>query len=164
RPGERAVRAGCEGDGSRGGRDRGACQRSRRRYAIGARSSIGRSRSAPSMKTEAIVLRAHGGPEVLVRETVDLAEPGPREARVRVRAVALNHLDLWVRRGMPTLELEYPPRLGADVVGEVEALGPGARGVDVGARVVVSPGISCGVCERCLSGQDNLCRRYAIVG
>jgi NADPH:quinone reductase-like Zn-dependent oxidoreductase len=116
------------------------------------------------MKTEAIVLRAHGGPEVLVRETVDLAEPGPREARVRVRAVALNHLDLWVRRGMPNLELEYPHRLGADVVGEVEALGPGARGVDVGARVVVSPGISCGVCERCLSGQDNLCRRYAIVG
>jgi NADPH:quinone reductase-like Zn-dependent oxidoreductase len=116
------------------------------------------------MKTEAVVLRAHGGPEVLVRETIDLPEPGPREARVRVRAVALNHLDLWVRRGMPNLKLDYPHRLGADVVGEVDALGPGARGVKVGERVVVSPGITCGVCERCLSGRDNLCRRYAILG
>jgi NADPH:quinone reductase-like Zn-dependent oxidoreductase len=116
------------------------------------------------MKTEAVVLRAHGGPEVLVREAIDIPEPGPREARVRVRAVALNHLDLWVRRGMPNLVLEYPHRLGADVVGEVDSLGAGARGVKVGDRVVVSPGITCGVCERCLSGQDNLCRRYAILG
>jgi NADPH:quinone reductase-like Zn-dependent oxidoreductase len=116
------------------------------------------------MKTEAIVLRSHGGPEVLVRETIDIPEPGPREVRVRVRAVALNHLDLWVRRGLPNLKLEYPHRLGADVVGEVDALGPGARGVKAGDRVVVSPGITCGVCERCLGGQDQLCRKYAILG
>jgi NADPH:quinone reductase-like Zn-dependent oxidoreductase len=116
------------------------------------------------MKTEAVVLRAHGGPEVLERETIDLPEPGAREVRVRVRAVALNHLDLWVRRGLPNLRLEYPHRLGSDVVGEVEALGPGARGAKVGERVVVSPGLSCGVCERCLSGHDNLCRQYAILG
>jgi NADPH:quinone reductase-like Zn-dependent oxidoreductase len=116
------------------------------------------------MKTEAIVLREHGGPEVLVRETIELPEPGPRDARVRVRAVALNHLDLWVRRGMPNLHLEYPHRLGSDVVGEVDALGPGARGVAVGDKVIVSPGISCGVCDRCLSGQDNLCSKYAILG
>ena len=104
------------------------------------------------MQTEAVVLRTHGGPDVLVRETIELPEPGAREARVRVRAVALNHLDMWVRRGLPNLKLEYPHRLGADIVGEVEALGPGA------------PGVSCGVCERCLSGQDNLCRQYAILG
>ncbi len=116
------------------------------------------------MQTEAIVLRSHGGPEVLVRETIDLPDPGPREVRVRVRAVALNHLDLWVRRGLPNLKLSYPHRLGADIVGEIEALGAGARGVEVGARVVVSPGVSCGVCERCLSGHDNLCRKYAILG
>ncbi len=116
------------------------------------------------MKTEAVVLRTHGGPEVLVRETIELEEPGAREVRVRVRAVALNHLDLWVRRGLPHLKLEYPHRLGADVVGEVDAVGPGARGVKVGDRVVVSPGVSCGVCERCLSGKDNLCRRYGILG
>jgi NADPH:quinone reductase-like Zn-dependent oxidoreductase len=116
------------------------------------------------MKSEAIVLREHGGPEVLVRETIDVPDPGPRQVRVRVRAVALNHLDIWVRRGIPGLKLEYPHRLGADVVGEVESVGPGARGATVGARVVVSPGVSCGVCERCLSGHDNLCRQYAILG
>jgi NADPH:quinone reductase-like Zn-dependent oxidoreductase len=117
------------------------------------------------MKTEAVVLRTHGGPEVLVRETIDLPDPGPREVRVRVRAVALNHLDLWVRRGLPNLKLEYPHRLGSDIVGELDALGPGARtSLKPGDKVVVSPGVSCGVCERCLSGQDNLCRQYAILG
>ena len=116
------------------------------------------------MKTEAVVLRTHGGPEVLARETIELPDAGAREVRVRVRAVALNHLDMWVRRGLPNLKLEYPHRLGADIVGEVEALGPGARGLKVGDKVVVSPGVSCGVCERCLSGQDNLCRQYAILG
>ena len=116
------------------------------------------------MQTEAVVLRSHGGPEVLSRETIDLPDPGPREVRVRVRAVAMNHLDLWVRRGLPHLKLEYPHRLGADVVGEIDALGPGARAGKVGEKVVVSPGVSCGVCEPCLSGHDNLCRRYGILG
>jgi NADPH:quinone reductase-like Zn-dependent oxidoreductase len=121
------------------------------------------------MKTEAIVLRAHGGPDVLVRETIDLPEPGAREVLVRVRAVAINHLDLWVRRGLPNLKLVYPHRLGADIAGEVETLGPGVAGrgaspLKVGDKVVVSPGVSCGVCERCLSGQDSLCRQYGILG
>jgi NADPH:quinone reductase-like Zn-dependent oxidoreductase len=116
------------------------------------------------MQTEAVVLRTHGGPEVLARETIELPEPGPREVRVRVRAVALNHLDLWVRRGLPNLKLEYPHRLGSDIVGEIDALGPGARAGKLGDKVVVSPGGSCGVCEQCLSGRDNLCRRYAILG
>ena len=116
------------------------------------------------MQTEAMVLRTHGGPEVLVRETIDLPEPGPREVRVRVRAVALNHLDLWGRRGLAHVKYEYPHRLGADVAGEIDALGPGARGCKVGDRVVVSPGISCGVCERCLAGDDNMCRSYKILG
>jgi NADPH:quinone reductase-like Zn-dependent oxidoreductase len=116
------------------------------------------------MRTEAVVLRTHGEPEVLTRDEVDLPPPGPREVLVRVRAVALNHLDLWVRRGLPGLKLTYPHVLGSDVAGEVEALGPGARGVAIGARVVVSPGLSCGVCPRCLSGRDNLCDTYAILG
>jgi NADPH:quinone reductase-like Zn-dependent oxidoreductase len=117
------------------------------------------------MKTEAVVLHTHGGPEVLVRETLDLPDPGPREVRVRVRAVALNHLDVWVRKGLPNLKLEYPHRLGSDIVGEVDALGPGARtALKPGEKVVVNPGVSCGVCERCLSGEDNLCRQYGILG
>ena len=116
------------------------------------------------MKTEAMVLRAHGGPEVLTRETIDLPDPGPREVRVRVRAVALNHLDIWVRRGIAHLKLEYPHRLGADIAGEIDLLGPGARGCKVGDRVVVSPGVSCGVCDKCLAGKDNLCKSYKIFG
>jgi NADPH:quinone reductase-like Zn-dependent oxidoreductase len=116
------------------------------------------------MRTEAMVLREHGGPDVLTREEIDLPEPGPREVRVRVRAVALNHLDVWVRRGLPGSKLEYPFRLGSDIAGEIDALGPGARAGKPGDKVLVSPGVSCGVCERCLSGQDNLCRSYHILG
>jgi NADPH:quinone reductase-like Zn-dependent oxidoreductase len=116
------------------------------------------------MRTEAVVLRTHGDPEVLTRETIDVDEPGPREVTVRVRAVALNHLDIWVRRGMPNLKLAYPHILGSDVVGEVEGLGAGAQHVQVGDRVVVSPGLSCGMCERCLSGHDNLCASFTILG
>jgi NADPH:quinone reductase-like Zn-dependent oxidoreductase len=116
------------------------------------------------VKTEAVVLRTHGGPETLTRETIEIPEPGPREVLIRVRAVAVNHLDLWVRRGMPRLRITFPHCLGSDVVGEVESLGPGAREVHAGDRVVVSPGISCGVCQRCLSGADPLCMRYGILG
>ncbi len=111
-----------------------------------------------------MVIRRHGGPEVIERETIELPEPGPREVRVRVRAVALNHLDLWTRRGLPNVKHEYPHRLGADIAGEIEALGPGASGCAVGQKILVNPGLSCGVCERCLSGQDNLCARYRIFG
>lgn len=116
------------------------------------------------MKTEAMVMRATGGPEVLARETLDLPDPGPREVRVRVRAVALNHVDLWMRRGLPHVKYDWPQRLGCDIAGEVEALGPGAREAKVGDKVLVSPGISCGVCVRCLSGQDNLCKSYRMHG
>ena len=74
------------------------------------------------MTMRAMVLREHGGPEVLHFEDVAIPEPGPGEVRVRVRAVSVNHLDIWVRRGLPNLKLEYPHRLGADIVGEVEPL------------------------------------------
>jgi NADPH:quinone reductase-like Zn-dependent oxidoreductase len=114
--------------------------------------------------TRAMVLEGHGGPEALVERTLEMGEPGPREVRVRVRAVALNHLDLWVRRGGPAFHLEFPHRLGSDIAGEVEALGPGARGVAVGDRVMVHPGVSCGTCTACKAGRDNLCRSYRILG
>jgi len=116
------------------------------------------------MKTEAMVMRATGGPEVLERATIDLPEPGPREVRVRVRAVAVNHIDLWARRGLPHFRYEFPHRLGADVAGEVDALGPGAVSAAVGDRVLLNPGLSCGACERCLLGQDTFCKSYKIMG
>ena len=116
------------------------------------------------MQTEAMVMRATGGPEVLERATIELPDPGPREVRIRVRAVALNHIDLWARRGLPHFRYEFPHRLGADVVGEVDALGPGAKAAKVGERVVINPGLSCGACERCLLGEDTFCRSYKIMG
>ena len=119
------------------------------------------------MTMQAIVLREHGGPEVLRAEALPIPEPGPGEVRVRVRAVALNHLDIWVRRGGPAFHLEYPHRLGADIAGTIDAVGPGvdakAAGA-VGAKTVVQPGLSCGRCAACLGGQDNLCRHYRILG
>jgi NADPH:quinone reductase-like Zn-dependent oxidoreductase len=116
------------------------------------------------MKSEAMVMRATGGPEVLERAEIDVPDPGPREVRVRVRAVAMNHIDLWARRGLPHFRYEWPHRLGSDIVGEVESVGPGARGCKPGDKIVVAPGLSCGVCERCLAGQDNLCKQYRIMG
>ena len=116
------------------------------------------------MKTEGMLMRSTGGPEVLEWGEFDLPEPGPREVRVRVRAVALNHLDLWTRRGLPNVKYEFPFRLGSDAAGVVDALGPGARGVEVGRRVMLNPGISCGVCARCLEGDDNFCAKYKILG
>ncbi len=112
----------------------------------------------------AVVLREHGGPEVLRAERLPLPEPGPGEVRVKIAAVALNHMDLWVRRGGPAFHLEYPHRLGCDIVGTVDELGPGVTGWERGARVVVQPGLSCGACAACLDGHDNLCRHYRILG
>jgi NADPH:quinone reductase-like Zn-dependent oxidoreductase len=112
----------------------------------------------------AVVLRQHGGPEVLAVE--DLPEPraGAGQVRVRVAAVGVNHLDIWVRNGLPHLKLEYPFRLGADVAGTVDEVGPGTSGVAVGDEVVVNPGHSCGRCRECLSGRDNLCRWFRLMG
>jgi len=109
-------------------------------------------------------MRATGGPEVLERATIDLPEPGPREVRIRVRAVALNHIDIWARRGLPHFRYEFPHRLGADIAGVVDALGPGVTNAKVGDEVIVNPGLSCGVCERCLRGEDPFCRSYRILG
>ena len=81
-----------------------------------------------------------------------------------VIAVALNHLDLWVRRGGPAFHLEYPHRLGSDVAGVIDAVGPGVTGVVVGQKAVIQPGLSCGRCAACFGGQDNLCRHYRILG
>lgn len=111
-----------------------------------------------------MVMRATGGPEVLERATIEMPEPGPRQVRVRVRAVALNHIDIWARKGLPHFKYEFPHRLGADVAGEVEELGPGVTNAKVGDHVVVNPGLSCGACERCLLGQDTFCRNYKIMG
>jgi len=117
------------------------------------------------MKIRAVAFRQHGGPEVLEDLDVDIPDrPAPGLVRVRISAVALNHLDVWIRRGLPNLRVTFPHRLGADIAAVVEELGEGATAPAVGTRVVIAPGYSCGACEACLRGADNLCRRYGIFG
>ena len=84
---------------------------------------------------KAMAMRAHGGPEVLRMEELPDPVAGPGRVVVRVKAVALNHLDVWVRKGWPGLDLLMPHVLGADIAGVVEAVGPGVEGVTVGAEV-----------------------------
>jgi len=113
---------------------------------------------------KAVVMEARGGPEVLRLTEVPTPEPGPKEVRIRVKAAALNHLDVWVRKGVASPRLPLPHILGADGSGVVDAVGPGVTAFAPGDEVVVNPGLSCGRCERCLAGEDNLCPRYEILG
>lgn len=113
---------------------------------------------------KAVAFREHGSADVLRVEDLPQPEPGPGEIRVRVAATALNHLDIWIREGLPTLKVEMPHILGADIAGTVDALGAGAVGPEVGAAVVVAPGLSCGRCRACSLGRDHHCRGYSILG
>lgn len=105
-----------------------------------------------------------GGPEVL--QYGDRPDPvaGPGEVVVRVRACAINHLDLWVRGGLPGLDVPLPHILGNDVVGTIESLGPGVTDRTVGERTLVLPTLSCGTCPACAAGDDHLCRAYDVLG
>jgi len=111
---------------------------------------------------KAVRFHRHGGPDVLVYE--DAAEPvlAPGEVLVRIRACALNRIDVWGRRGRPGLEIPLPHIAGSDVAGEIAA----SAAVDVlpGRRVMLQPGISCGRCVACLSGKDNECPRFEVLG
>ncbi len=114
---------------------------------------------------KAVVIPRYGGPDVLAYVT-DQPEPtpGPNEVVLHVHAAALNHLDLTVRQGIPSLKLTLPHIPGADVAGEVARIGSDVTGFEVGDRVVANPGISCGHCEFCLAGEDSLCVDYRILG
>lgn len=113
---------------------------------------------------KAVIVKAWGGPENLQLTDLPDPKPGPGEVLVRVRFCALNRLDLWVRNGIPAYKLPLPHILGSDVSGEIIALGPGVASVKSGQRVAVAPGRSCRTCDRCLSGQDNLCDRFGVIG
>ena len=113
---------------------------------------------------KAVVFHEHGGPDVLRYED----RPDPRikadEVLVEVRACALNHLDVWARGGLPGIEIALPHILGNDVAGVVREAGELVGWVKPGDEVLLQPGVSCGHCFECLSGRDNLCASYDILG
>lgn len=113
---------------------------------------------------KAIVFHQHGGPEVL--KYADVPDPVPRanEVVVRVKACALNHLDLWVRRGLPNVPIPLPHIPGSDVAGEIAKIGADVTTVRVGQKVALAPLVSCGKCPACIAGLDNRCRQATNLG
>jgi NADPH:quinone reductase-like Zn-dependent oxidoreductase len=111
---------------------------------------------------KAVRIHQFGGPEVLTYE--DIPDPQPRKDQVlvKVKACSLNHLDLWVRKGLPGVKL--PHILGSDIAGEVVEVGEYAPVVKPGQRVLVAPMHFCGHCVKCLTGMQNQCREFTVLG
>jgi NADPH:quinone reductase-like Zn-dependent oxidoreductase len=111
---------------------------------------------------KAAVIHEFGGPEVLRYE--DVSDPKPRKDQVlvRVKACALNHLDLWVRKGLPGVKL--PHILGSDIAGEIVEVGEYITDLQSGQRVLLAPMHFCNHCEQCLAGRQNMCREFTVLG
>jgi NADPH:quinone reductase-like Zn-dependent oxidoreductase len=111
---------------------------------------------------KAAVIHEFGGPEVLRYE--DVPDPKPRmdQILIRVKACAMNHLDLWVRRGLPGVKL--PHILGSDISGEIVEVGEYVTGFRTGQRVLIAPMHFCHHCEQCMAGRQNLCHEFTVLG
>lgn len=114
---------------------------------------------------QALTLTAPKGLTALqVMDLPDAPAPGPGEVRVRMKAAALNHLDLFVTDGLPGTDPEWPFIVGSDGAGVIESVGDGVVSAHAGDRVMLNPGISCGQCRFCRMGEESLCEHYAILG
>lgn len=113
---------------------------------------------------KAVRFHEHGGLDVLKYEDAPDPIVSPNEVLIRVKACALNHLDLWLRSGVRGWKLSFPHIVGSDVSGEVVEVGSSVSRVKSGDRVMLAPGISCGQCEECARGRDSACRSYTIFG
>jgi len=113
---------------------------------------------------KAIVFYEHGSPDVLKYVDLPQPQPNPEQVLVKLHAAALNHVDLFVRRGWKGLNLNFPHILGADGAGEIVAVGENVSGWQVGERVVINANLGCGTCDFCLAGEDNRCRNWELLG
>jgi NADPH:quinone reductase-like Zn-dependent oxidoreductase len=112
----------------------------------------------------AVVIREHGEYDVLKYEEVPTPVPAADEVLVRIKAIGINNLDTWVRRGVPGHKFPLPLVPGSDAAGVIESVGSAVTHAKAGDEVALSPGLSCGVCRECLAGEDYLCRWYGILG
>ena len=113
---------------------------------------------------KALAFEKFGGPDVLALRDVPEPKIGPDDVLVRVKACALNHLDIFVREGIPALKTPLPFWTGCDIAGDVVDVGAAVKDVKTGTRVAVNPNLTCGRCEFCMQGEDSLCVRYGILG
>ena len=113
---------------------------------------------------KAIIFNQHGGPEVLQPAEVPDPQIKADQVLIEVRACALNHLDVWVRNGLPGITIPLPHILGNDIAGVVREAGALVTWARAGDEVMVQPGVSCGHCAECLAGHDNMCDEYDIIG
>jgi len=113
---------------------------------------------------KAIYFDTHGGPETLVLG--DRPDPvvGPGQVRINVHAASLNHIDVFMRRGLPGVKIALPHIPGCDAAGVVSEIGDGVGNVKVGDRVVIDPSLTCGACEFCVRGDSSMCVRFKLVG
>jgi NADPH:quinone reductase-like Zn-dependent oxidoreductase len=111
---------------------------------------------------KAAIIHEFGGPEVLRYEEIPDPQLRKDQVLVRVKACAMNHLDLWVRKGLPGIKL--PHILGSDIAGEIEEVGEYISGFKAGQRVLIAPMHFCNRCEECVSGRQNLCREFTVLG
>jgi NADPH:quinone reductase-like Zn-dependent oxidoreductase len=113
---------------------------------------------------KAVIFEQHGGPEVLKYTAAPDPQIKADEVLVEVRACALNHLDVWVRGGLPGIKIPLPHILGDDVAGVVREAGELVTWTKPGDEVMIQPGVSCGHCGECLAGRDNMCDEYDMIG
>lgn len=118
---------------------------------------------------KAVAIFEHGGVDKLTLTDLPRPSIGPDEVLINVKAVAMNHLDLWVREGLPGLKLDFPFTLGSDVAGVIAQVGvqvpsAGSAQAQVGQRVTINPGWWCGRCEYCIAGQESSCVEFKIFG
>jgi NADPH:quinone reductase-like Zn-dependent oxidoreductase len=113
---------------------------------------------------KASYFREHGGLDKIRYGDLPDPVPGPGQVRVRIRAGALNHLDIFVRNGIPGIPVRLPHVMGSDGAGVVESIGPGVTRAKPGDEVVLNPGIHCGTCEFCLKGEHSLCVSFHLLG
>ncbi|MBI4925654.1 MAG: zinc-binding dehydrogenase [Bdellovibrio sp.] len=119
---------------------------------------------------KAWLVEKHGGPEVLSYKEIPTPIPGPSQVRVSVRAVGINHMDIWVRNGVTGHTFPLPLIPGCDITGVIDQFGPGSEekakqtGLTMGASVIINPILSCGTCQVCLNSNETCCPQIGLIG